>query len=154
MLYTWCINNPGVFFPTDTSLPRTANRESHGYANILSFDGGGSRGIMEVAVLDYVMRLVTILTQNPNSLEYLIEDGTFGVDQNKIQTLVAKISNVTDPIHPTNVFDMIVGTSTIYVQYRQSESDGQIYFPMARMDPSDKHVFHRRNVLRMDIGKC
>ena len=81
-------------------------------ANILSFDGGGSKGIMEVAILDYVMRLVTILQENPKSLQYLTEDGMLALDRSKSLGLVASISNVTDPIHPTKVFDMIVGTST------------------------------------------
>ena len=33
----------------------------------------------------------------------------------------------------------------IYVQYWQSDSDGQIYFSMVQMDPSDKQVLRRRN---------
>ena len=31
------------------------------------------------------------------------------------------------------------------VQYWQSDSDGQIYFSMVQMDPSDKQVLRRRN---------
>lgn len=103
-----------VFSSTDTPQPTSANQEfpDRRNANILSFDGGGSRGIMEVAILEYVMRLVTILKQNPKSLEYLTEDGASALEQSKRQALVADIFNETDPIHPTKVFDMIVGTST------------------------------------------
>ena len=38
----------------------------------------------------------------------------------------------------------------IYVQYWQSDSDGQIYFPMVQMDPSDKQVLRRRNIFPME----
>ena len=41
--------------------------------NILSFDGGGSRGILEVAILSDVMRLTTILWRNPEMLTYLAD---------------------------------------------------------------------------------
>ena len=38
----------------------------------------------------------------------------------------------------------------IYVQYWQSDSDGQIYFPMVQMDPSDKRIFGRRSIFPME----
>ena len=40
----------------------------------------------------------------------------------------------------------------IYVQYWQSDSDGQIYFPMVQMDPSDKQVPRRRTFFRWKIN--
>ena len=39
---------------------------------------------------------------------------------------------------------------SIYVQYWQSDSDGQIYFPMVQMDPSDKRIFGRRSIFPME----
>ena len=35
--------------------------------NVLSFDGGGSRGIMEAMVLDDFMRLVTLMKEDPKT---------------------------------------------------------------------------------------
>lgn len=81
-------------------------------ANILSFDGGGSKGIMEAAVLDSVMRLVKILERDPNALEYLTENDEKLLNETKRKALVDDLSKVTKSIHPIKVFDMIVGTST------------------------------------------
>ena len=83
--------------------------------DILSFDGGGSRGIMEVAILQDVMRLATILWQDPTSLKYLTEDkdnDPIIKDTETAETVFSELGNVIDPIHPTDVYDMIVGTST------------------------------------------
>ena len=38
----------------------------------------------------------------------------------------------------------------IHVQYWQSDSDGQIYFPIVQMDPSDKRIFGRRSIFPME----
>ena len=40
---------------------------------------------------------------------------------------------------------LLHGLCPIYVQYWQSDSDGQIYFPMVQMDPSDKCIFSMEN---------
>ena len=69
--------------------------------NVLSFDGGGSRGIMEVMILDDFMRLVTMMKNNPdpglcNELK----------DKTKFKAILTEIQ---DPIHPTEIFDCIVG---------------------------------------------
>ena len=41
--------------------------------DILSFDGGGSKGVMEMVLLQDVMNMVTLLTQNPDKLFTLPE---------------------------------------------------------------------------------
>ena len=69
--------------------------------NVLSFDGGGSRGVMEVMILDDFMRLVTMMKNNPDAnLGYKLKDKT------RFKEMLAKIE---DPIHPTDIFDCIVG---------------------------------------------
>ena len=40
--------------------------------DILSFDGGGSKGVMEMVLLQDVMNTVTLLTQNPDKLFKMI----------------------------------------------------------------------------------
>ena len=37
-----------------------------------------------------------------------------------------------------------------HIYYWQSDSDGQIYFPMVQMDPSDKRIFGRRSIFPME----
>ena len=37
--------------------------------NILSLDGGGSRGIMESIMLGHIMNLATIMTKNPSYIK-------------------------------------------------------------------------------------
>ena len=46
--------------------------------------------------------------------------------------------------------EFIIPRRHIYAQYWQSDSDGQIYFPMVQMDPSDKQVLRRRNIFPME----
>ncbi|XP_046840316.1 uncharacterized protein LOC124434460 [Xenia sp. Carnegie-2017] len=86
--------------------------------NILSFDGGGSRGVMELKILDDVLRLTTIVSTNPESVGYLVNkdidenEVNFLEDESVRECLIKDMEVVTDPIHPTDVYDMIVGTST------------------------------------------
>ena len=49
-----------------------------------------------------------------------------------------------------SLFGSDFGELPIYVQYWQSDSDGQIYFPMVQMDPSDKRIFGRRSIFPME----
>ena len=41
--------------------------------NILSLDGGGSRGIMESIMLGHIMNLATIITENPSYIKEVIK---------------------------------------------------------------------------------
>ena len=82
--------------------------------DILSFDGSESRCIMEVAILQDIMRLATILWQDPTSLKYLTEDkdnDPLIKDTETAETVFSELDNVIDPINPTNIYDMITGTS-------------------------------------------
>ncbi|XP_046840093.1 uncharacterized protein LOC124434255 [Xenia sp. Carnegie-2017] len=86
--------------------------------DILSFDGGGSRGVMEVFILNDVLRLATIVLRNPWTLNYLVKESN---DESKVnflenravrKRLINDLKAVKDPIHPADIYDMIVGTST------------------------------------------
>ena len=37
-------------------------------AAILSLDGGGSRGVMELVVLDVIFRMLTVIVKNPKKM--------------------------------------------------------------------------------------
>ncbi|XP_046840404.1 uncharacterized protein LOC124434566 [Xenia sp. Carnegie-2017] len=86
--------------------------------NILSFDGGGSRGVMELKILDDVLRLTTIVLKNPGTVDYLTNEDknesnvNFLEDESVRKRVIKDMEAVKDPIHPTDVYDMIVGTST------------------------------------------
>ena len=60
---------------------------------------------------------------------------------------VIGVVGVISVIAPIGVIAVI---GVIYVQYWQSDSDGQIYFPMVQMDPSDKRIFGRRSIFPME----
>ena len=70
--------------------------------NILSIDGGGSRGVMEAMLLDDVMRLVTLVKSNPQP-NLVDEFGDLGFRE-KLEKIEEK-----EVIHPTKIFDMIAG---------------------------------------------
>ena len=83
--------------------------------DILSFDGGGSKGAMEVILLKDVMNTVTILKHDPSLIfPYShIQDGNELFDNAEDRMNFSMLlESVKEPIHPTEVFDMIVGTST------------------------------------------
>ena len=73
--------------------------------NVLSFDGGGSRGIMEAMILDDLMRLITLMKRNPNivSVEILKKD--------EGRRFTQLLQDVQDPIRPTQIFDLIAGST-------------------------------------------
>ena len=78
--------------------------------NVLSFDGGGSRGIMEVLMLDDIMKTTTLMRKLKNKLFVSARLNTtlFGCQHNR-ELFKNRIKDVKNPIHPTEVFDMIVG---------------------------------------------
>ncbi|XP_046840312.1 uncharacterized protein LOC124434458 [Xenia sp. Carnegie-2017] len=86
--------------------------------DILSFDGGGSRGVMEVKILDDVLRLATIVLRNPLTVHYLVNEECNERKKHFLENLVVRerlindMNAVKDPLHPADVYDMIVGTST------------------------------------------
>ena len=77
--------------------------------HVLSLDGGGSKGIMESIMLGQVMDLSTLMTEKPGKITKILRK--FELDGpevgKKFQFLIEfeKLS----PIHPTEVFQYIVG---------------------------------------------
>ena len=83
--------------------------------NILALDGGGSRGVMESVILQDLMNTTTMLRDHPQDLLNIIKQEGSGSLFQKAETRTAFaqiIDEVKNPIHPTEVFDMISGTST------------------------------------------
>ena len=82
--------------------------------NILGIDGGGSRGIMEAAILQDLMNTTTMLRDDPAKLLDIINNERTSLFQKKEtrQAFSQAIGQVQNPIHPTEAFDMIAGSST------------------------------------------
>ncbi len=83
----------------------------------LSFDGGGTRGAMEAFMLKDVMNFVTLMVRHPDKLEKKKwwKDYSFSAQEarDELRKDLDKIDKAKEPpVHPTEVFDMIVGTST------------------------------------------
>ena len=82
--------------------------------HILAIDGGGSKGLMEALILQDVMNATTVLKQNPDRVLEILQSGKemFGLEEAR-QEFIKEMLMVEDQkaIHPTEVFDMIVGTS-------------------------------------------
>ena len=80
--------------------------------DILSFDGGGAKGIMEVVILKDLMNTVTLLKQDPSLLLQYLQDGKelFENSEDRM-SFIQLLESVSKPVHPTECFDMIVGTS-------------------------------------------
>ncbi|XP_046840725.1 uncharacterized protein LOC124434846 isoform X1 [Xenia sp. Carnegie-2017] len=107
-------NDQAIITPVNKDINKISLTEKR--IDILSFDGGGSRGIMQLKILDDVLRLASIVLRNPETVEYLVnEESTerkkhFLEDLAVRECLINNLKVVKDPIHPTDVYDMIVGT--------------------------------------------
>ena len=82
--------------------------------NVLSFDGGGSRGLMEVLLLQDMFLILTLIIRNPlEIIELIKKNPTFELLSSR-QAIQALMDTVTNPIHPTEVFDFIVGKYSVF----------------------------------------
>ena len=81
--------------------------------DVLSFDGGGTKGVMEAVIVKDIMNMATLLIRCPEKIKDLcikiLEENDQPNDLRKIANL---LNGVESPVHPIEVFDMIVGTST------------------------------------------
>ena len=75
--------------------------------NILSLDGGGSRGVMEAVILKDMMACLTLVQRG--ELEADMVDFTTEDTRTRLRK---KLDSVEDPIHPGDLFKMVAGTST------------------------------------------
>ena len=93
------------------------NMRNKKHLNILSFDGGGSLGVMEMIILQDIMNTASLLEANPKAIQPFLSSNTLfdssdSESPNSRESFSKLLLTVEDPIHPTKVFDMIVGTST------------------------------------------
>ena len=91
-------------FNGDDSCP-TNKFQCQKAINVLAFDGGGSRGIMEAMIADDLMRMFTLMYKDPLKLQSLVMELK---DLDKRVELRNELKSVV-PIHPKDVFDMIAG---------------------------------------------
>ena len=82
-------------------------KSDHKDIHVLSLDGGGSRSIMEVILLDHIMNLTTVMVRNPEHIISLLEK----IDSPDVHSFTKSLlDNIgSDPIHPTDAFQYIVG---------------------------------------------
>ena len=79
------------------------------FVNVLAFDGGGSRGLMEVLLLQHVMLLVSVIKQQPAKITSLINNDPMLETETSRQTIQDLMAKVDKAVHPTEVFNYIVG---------------------------------------------
>ena len=75
--------------------------DSRKEVNVLSFDGGGARGVMEMIILEDIMNTTTLLTTQPKSIQSLLTSKSFFQTVEERQSFSNLLSNVQAPIHPT-----------------------------------------------------
>ena len=85
--------------------------------DVLSFDGGGTKGVMEAVIVKDIMNMATLLIRNPEKIKTLcikiLEENPNVDDQPEdLKKIAEQLEGVKSPVHPIEVFDMIVGTST------------------------------------------
>ena len=85
--------------------------------DVLSFDGGGTKGVMEAVIVKDIMNMATLLIRNPEKIKTLcikiLEENPNVDDQPEdLKKIADQLEGVKSPVHPIEVFDMIVGTST------------------------------------------
>lgn len=77
--------------------------------NVLSFDGGGSRGVMEVKLLQHTMQAYSAMMENPQQISDLLKED-IRIEKSETRDKLRHIcKHVIHEIHPTEVFDFIVG---------------------------------------------
>ena len=91
--------------------PISEETSKQGGINVLSFDGGGSRGFMEIKSLDQMMKLATAMVRYPKRLlAIIIED--LELKENKTREEIWQLMSTiktSDVIQPYEHFDYIVG---------------------------------------------
>ena len=77
--------------------------------HVLCFDGGGARGYMEALIMDDILRLVTIMKNNPAGLLEHLKDvdvaSTRSVGLKNTRELMDNIETEENLIHPTDIYN-------------------------------------------------
>ena len=87
--------------------PKSTQHDVH----VLSLDGGGSRGLMELFLLDHIMNLATVMVKNPKHIITLLDKLDSPYVHSIIKSLIDHFEG--DPIHPTSAFQYLVGKLTV-----------------------------------------
>ena len=100
--------------------------------DVLSFDGGGTKGVMEAVIAKDIMSMATLLIRNPDKIKdvciKILKENPDEDDQpNDLKKIAELLKGVESPVHPIEVFDMIVGTSTGKIKRIKTESSVNDY---------------------------
>ena len=79
--------------------------------HVLSFDGGGSRGLMEAIMIKEIMNLATLMRDDPKEVTKLLKEDEGLKKPETLKSFKDKVDEVKDPIHPNDVFQYIIGKS-------------------------------------------
>ena len=90
--------------------------------DVLSFDGGGTKGVMEAVIVKDILNMATLLIRNPEKIKALCikilkENPNVDDQPDDLKKISELLEGVKSPVHPIEVFDMIVGTSTGKSEY-------------------------------------
>ena len=107
--------NKSLFYRLGEKCEAYRNRNK-GF-DVLSFDGGGTKGVMEAVIAKDIMNMATLLIRSPEKIKDLcikiLEENPNEHEQpNDLRKIANLLKGVESPVHPIEVFDMIVGTST------------------------------------------
>lgn len=87
--------------------------------NVLSFDGGGSRGIMEIKILQHIMLLFSAMREDPQKVTDFVK-GDPKLEQSETRNQLRSIlDSVKIVIHPTEVFNFIVGKLITFSGFKE-----------------------------------
>ena len=68
--------------------------------NVLSFDGGGSKGVMEAIILEDIMKAARLLVSEPKTIQPWLTSKSFFTTTEGRESFSNLLSNVQDPIQP------------------------------------------------------
>ena len=66
----------------------------------MSFDGGGSKGVMEMIILEDILNAATLLVSEPKTIEPWLTSKSFFETAEVRQSFSNLLSNVQKPIQP------------------------------------------------------
>ena len=92
--------------PKSTPIGSISSRNPED-VHVLSFDGGGARGVMELRHLDHIMNLTTVMVRNPKHVITLLDMIDSPYAHTIAKSLIENLEG--DAIHPVEAFQYIVG---------------------------------------------
>ena len=105
-------------YPEIMKTIRALENQDAKKCNVLSFDGGGSRGLMEAMIIDDIMKMATLMKNCPEDVERIVsQDLSLSQDETLRQLKKCLVDHFdtdettdgNEALHPTDVFDYIAG---------------------------------------------